>query len=163
MNLLGQCEPLYHIHSNTIYLYCFPISMVIFYFFYGIWTLQVKPRLLDLFLINMAVSYFFSKMWTLQVNLDRQIFIKSHNLFLPLVGCALVVLHLNISDLWHVTLHLPYSNFAHPANLTKNSFAAKNQVNRLKTFQAKGGHGSLNNLGCSIVGLINTYIYIYPF
>ena len=77
MNLLGQCEPLYHIHSNTIYLYCFPISMVIFYFFYGIWTLQVKPRLLDFFLINMAVSYFFSKMWTLQVNLDRQIFIKS--------------------------------------------------------------------------------------
>ena len=77
MNLLGQCEPLYHIHSNTIYLYCFPISMVIFYFFYGIWTLQDKPRLLDLFLINMAVSYFFSYTWTLQVNLDHYTFIKT--------------------------------------------------------------------------------------
>jgi hypothetical protein len=39
----------------------------------------------------------------------------------------------NIFRLCYIDLYLPDSNLAAPANLTRNSFATKNQAYRLKT------------------------------
>ena len=38
VDLLGQCELLDHINSNTIFFY-FPVNMATFYFFCQTWTL----------------------------------------------------------------------------------------------------------------------------
>ena len=61
-------------------------------------------------------------------------------------------LHICLVQMW---LIMPVS----PGTL----FIVKNQPNKLMSRQMKEGDGSIKNLGCSMVGSINKYIYLCSF